>query len=130
MNKALVDKKNFFKNKSSKFYKNRYCSQNNSSLLVTVSKKKLKFSISKFSINYGKLNHVYKLPSLNFNRFYHMSVKCKATIHLFGGVESNDQFVKSFEKYSLLTNCWKYIANMFDRKHFSACAFMKYNLIT
>ena len=86
-------------------------------------------------VNFSNLNGVKKLASMKDCRENHKSVYCRGELYVFGGwVSKNDIVkpgdrvniqVKSIEKYSILTNIWEYVDEMFDdRDDFSVCAFM------
>ena len=58
-------------------------------------------------------------------RYDFEAVCIKGDVYVFGGTDFNFNIVSSVEKYSPVTNTWKYVADMMDyREHFSACSLM------
>ena len=115
----------------------RYCSQKMFDVIFNGGMHhKLKSILSSMQkVSVSNLNCVKKLASMKYRRGKHELVYCRGELYVFGGwVSKNDIVkpgdrvnirVKSIEKYSILTNIWDYVDEMFDdRDDFSVCAFM------
>ena len=122
--------KDFTKNKSS--FKNklsRYCSQNMYNIILSGGfiKKVNVFKVSDVTnkIDIKNFNNVKYMNPIRIKRRNHKSVYCNGEVYVFGGFDVNKQFIKTVDKYSLATNNWEIVGEMFDyRKGFNVCRFI------
>ena len=130
----LQDRRSLNQNKPI-FCSSRYCSRNNFDILVsTGTSDKLKSFIgyphgtlsNNLQIDGRSFNVVKELAPMEHGRKNARSVYCRGAVYLFGGFDKDDYPVEPVEKYSLLTDSWEVVANMFDRRidDFGALAFM------
>ena len=125
------------KNNKSTFQKktSRYCSQQMFNIVVsggftkrlnrsgrnTVRKNNCFYE--KFSVE--NCSDVKVIAPMKTRRENHKLVYCRGAVYVFGGVDENKKFVKSIDKYSLVTNKWENVSEMFDyRKFFCASRFI------
>ena len=129
----LINKENFFKNKSSKYYTSRYCNQNIFNILICGGSDDENETVSSFKqIDGNTLENVKVLPSMLEYRWFPEATCSKGEVYVFGGDNSNKDvvcfrgsLVMSLEKYSPSTNTWSKVADMFDnRAYYCVCAYM------
>ena len=126
LKEVLENKEKFIKKNSSFCYSHRYCSHSNFSLLVfgglVKASAKTVGNVSKIS---GRnLQHVTPLSSLPRPRLNSMAVCVKDEVYVFSG-EFDWRQVKSVERYSIVTDTWHKVDDMYDgRGWYCICAFM------
>ena len=117
-----ADGQNFFQNKSSVYYTNRYCDQDKFNVLVCGHYKCGKFGSTINQIDGNNFQTVKCLPSMIQQRTWIEAAYLKGEIYVFG---ENGKSVKSVEKYSISTGTWHHVAEMNGgRWSFCACPFM------
>ena len=119
LTKGFKNNESCFKNKRS-----RYCTQDMYNLILSGGNIKNKVSDVTNQFNVKNFNNVKQIDPLRIKRAIHRSVYCRGEVYVFGGFNESHHVVKSVEKYSLATNRWEIIAEMFDdRKGFEVCRF-------
>ena len=115
--KHCLKKENNFHQSS---YLGRHCSQNNFNIIVAggFSCKQVKVVSDIQQIDGRNLNSIKEISSMKYNRQHHRSVYCRGAIYVFGGFDENKKFVKSIDKYSLVTNKWENVSEMLDYRIF------------
>ena len=122
---VLVNKQQL--NKTDCNITSRYCKQTNFNILVCggkdVNMNKVTNDVISFDTsNLCEVNHL--LPMKKARSFFE-TVCIKGEIYVFGGIDYDDIIVRSVEKYSPVTNSWKFVINMMDnREMFSGCSLM------
>ena len=126
LKETLDSKENLFRNKSSKYYKSRYCSQNKFNILICGGDNNGFKAVSNVTqIDGSYLNNVKVLPSTTNERSDSEAVWLKGEVYVFGGLDDNYHSIKYVEKYSPATKTWNIVADMYDdRETFCSCAFM------
>ena len=72
-----------------------------------------------------KLGDVEAYPPMKTVRKYQKLVHVKGDLYVFGGQVGKFNWIKSVDKFSLTSNTWSQVAEMYDdRKGFCTCAFM------
>ena len=133
----LSDKENFLEQMSSKYYISRYCNQNIFNILICGGCDDENKTVSSFKqIDGNTFKNVKVLPSMLEYRNFPQAVCLKDEVYVFGGNNSKEGdiwydgdyrhgLVMSIEKYSLSTNTWNRVTDMYDnRSDYCACAFM------
>ena len=124
------DKENFFQNKSSNYYVNRYYKQNsNNTILICggygLVENEYRTVSKVIQIDGRNLINVKGHPSMIEKRRWCKAVCLKGEVYVFGGCGDKLKSIMSVEKYSPSTNTWNKVADMYDdRGCFCACAFM------
>ena len=127
LNAALANKKTLDQNKPSIYCTSRYCNQDKFDILICGgwdcrSKKVVK---SVLNINASDKIDVQTLPPMTKERRFFKAVCLMGEIYVLDGLDNNNNFIKSIEKYSPSTKTWSRVAGMFDcRKDFGVCAFV------
>ena len=85
----------------------RYCNQNNFNVFVCGGLNH-KFSNDVKLFNLNNFSEVTSLPNMNEARCDFKAVCIKGEVYVFDGIDKNDIIVRSVEKYSPITNKWKY----------------------
>ena len=135
INDCIAILKNVFKNNigSIKNKLSRYCSQDTFKILLSGGcinhQNGRKISDVTKQIDVKNINNQ-TTDLLRIKREGHVSVYCRGAVYVFGGFYENKKFQKSVEKYSLTTNKWEIVGEMFDdRRGFDVCRFMNQLLI-
>ena len=121
LNKALVGKKVTQCN-----YTSRYCNQNSFSILLCGGI----YDFDEYDRNVSQINgsnfeDVKDLPPIKTDRVYHVAVCLRGEVFVFSGIDDENNFIESVEKYSPSNNTWTVVTNMADKRlNFSACAFI------
>ena len=121
LNKALVGKKVTQCN-----YTSRYCNQNSFSILLCGGI----YDFDEYDRNVSQINgsnfeDVKDLPPIKTDRVYHVAVCLRGEVFVFSGINNENIFIESVEKYSPSNNTWTVVTNMADKRlNFSACAFI------
>ena len=105
----------------------RYCNQTNFNIVVcggiSINIESALYKVK--LLNEYNLSEVNNLPHMNRSRCFSGVACVNGEIYVLGGLDYNDNIVRSIEKYSPVTNSWKYLNKMIDnRKHFSTCSLM------
>ena len=122
-----VNKEFYFQNKSNIYHTTRYCNQQSFDILVCGNqKKRSQRKVGKVKqLSESNLKSINVLPSMKNKRLSFSAVCLNGEVYVFGDVDARDQYIKSVEKYSLSTNTWNEVADMYDdRKYFCTCVFM------
>ena len=125
--KEILADKNYFQNKSKSYYTSRYCNQNNFNLLICGSYLSWLNGVENKieQIDGSNLNKVKDLVPINKHRTYFEAVCLKGEVYILGGYDYADKLIHTVEKYSLSTNEWTVVTNIFDdRESFCCCAFV------
>ena len=128
MLKDLLEKnENCIDRKSSFYYTHRYCSHSKFNFLVCggrdIASKELAGNVNR--IDGSNLKSVKTLPSLIQRRDTCKAVCLKGEVYVFGGYDDNVDLQTSIERYSIITNTWTKVADIYDgRQQFCVCAFM------
>ena len=105
---VLVDKEQL--NKTICNITSRYSNQTNFNTLVcggnNVNISKTSNDVNTFDAN--NLSEVNWLPITKEARYFFEAVCIKGEVYVFDGIDKNDIIVRSVEKYSPITNKWKY----------------------
>ena len=116
-------------NKSTSHYqKSRYCTHKSFNLLVcggfdSLVKTRRSRNVSCVDVNSTGGFKAY--PPMITGRVSLNVVYVKGDFYVFGGFSIHRKFVMSVDKYSLTSNTWSQVAEMYDdRKGFCTCAFM------
>ena len=125
--KMLKNKENFFKNKSSIYYTNRYCDQEKYDPIICCGFEEDCCIDMANSFNRSQKynsNKIKLIPTLNRKRYSSHAVCIKGELYLFGGFDDCRNLVTAIRKYSFDTKTWFKVAEMADdRIDYSACAF-------
>ena len=127
INNLLENKKEFFKNKASSYYTNRYCNSNKFNILFCG-------GIDKQSREKDK--HIYITEGENLQKFkafaemtdkkFHDAVCVNGDLYFVSNrVDDKRQIVLSLEKYSSVTNTWNVLVNLDEnRSGYRVCSFV------
>ena len=126
LNQTLVRKDQFFPNKSSKYYKRRYCNQKKFNILIGGGDDERDISISNVTqIDGSKLDNVKVLPSLLEQPNISEVVSLKNELYVIGRRYYSTGIIGYVENYSFSTKEWIKVAGMCDyRLNYCVCAFM------
>ena len=126
INEILKDVlKETYKRKDLGLYsKHRYCNDSKFSILVFGGCKKNKTIRKVNRVDVSRIK-VKALSPMIKKRQSSVAVVLKDRVYIFGGWDDNEENFKSVEKYSVVTNSWSNVAEIYDaRELFCACAFM------
>ena len=118
--------KNKYKSLSS-YHTSRYCNQKYFKLLVCGGRKaRTSMTYSNVScIDVNKVEDVEAYPPMKTKRNILKVVYLKDDIYVFGGWNNNHDWIKSVDKYSLISKTWSQVAEITDdRQCFCVCAFI------
>ena len=127
LNKLLDCKEKKLYNFSSNYHTTRYCNQKYFKLLVLGGYNSTT-SITCSDVRYidvNKVRDVEPYPPMITERRFLNAVCLKSDIYVFSGLNDNNKWTKSVEKYSLTSKKWSQVAVMTDdRESFCACPFI------
>ena len=125
--KISESKEVVFQDKSSIYYKTRYCNQDMFDILLcggfdTSRSRKVVGKVRQLDV---KIFNAKVLPPMIMNRQYSSAVCVKGEVYIFGGLDENHTWISSVEKYSPFTKTWNKVADIHDeRSWYCVCAFM------
>ena len=130
LQKVSQNQKNIYLNKTNTSLLRRYCNQS-SNLIISggyeVFQPDLYIKIFNHFQQLGgdNLTAVKRLAPMNFARYNHKTIYCRGAIYVFGGFDGNNTLIVSVAKYSVDSNQWEHVADMFyERRRYCACAFL------
>ena len=111
LKEILLNKENFYKNKSSKYYTSRYCNQNKFNILIFGGRNDEHNTASDVNqIDGTDFNNVKVFSPMAKERRHSEAVSLKGNVYVFGGYDDNGDLITSIDKYSPLTKTWNEVA--------------------
>ena len=106
---------------------NRYCKHDDFILLTFGGVNSISYKLDE-NIRHLEVNSLKTSKIISYTKNFRSSAKLvclKGEVYFFGGHDSNKEWSMSVDKYSIHTNTWSKVTDMFDgRFGFSVCAFM------
>ena len=128
VNEVLQIKESVVINNSDTYYTNRYYSQKKFSIFLCGGCKSnsgsdvTEFSNLTFKIDMDTLKCREDIP-MKSKRMSSKAVCIRGEVYVYGGYDENIKAVEAIEKYSLTTNSWKKVGEIYDdRNQFCCCA--------
>ena len=115
-----------FQNKSSNYYKSRFCSQDMFDIYVCGGFDKNAKAVGKVrQIHVNTFKNIEYFPSMMKDRTGSQAVCVNGEVYVFAGWNDSFKCINSVEKYSRSTKTWNIISSTYDkRQNFCACSFM------
>ena len=127
LSEVLDSTQHMIRNNSGVKYTTRHCEQNRYNTLICGGFNSALFEFVEDSVNQLKgtnLNSVEYLSSMRTSRKFFEAVYLKGGVYVFGGMDNHKSQIMNIERYSLATNSWNIVAEMYDKRtDFCVCAF-------
>ena len=125
LNDFLNNKENVVETHFSLLCTHRYCDQNISNIFICGGVGTNSRKLVRKAKQINNLNHVKNLSKMKRPRRFAKAVCVKRNVFVFGGYDTNDNWITTVAKYSQLDNCWSNVTDIHDdRINYCICSFM------